>query len=349
MKISRWMLVAGTAAIVLAIALAGSFGASKAPAAKAAPYRTALVSDVGTFNDNGFNKLQLVGLKKETGLIHGKYYALESHVSADYTPNYNTAVNVDKAQIVVAAGFLLGDTMNTWSKAHPKTKFAITDDSAAYVGKRKNEEGITYATQEGGCLVGVLAAEYAASKGTKVIGVVGGIKIPPVDSYIAGYEFCAKKAVKGTTIVVQYSNDFVDQSKCSTLAANEINIQHAQVVFQVAGLCGDGALTQAAIAGQDGHRRGCRRVQPRQRQGTHPHECPQEDGRRRRARDQRRVPQHVARRQGHPLEPQEQRRRRRQDEPGREVQLEEPDEQVQGADHRQDPQASGGLQGQLLS
>ena len=47
MKISRWMLAAGTAAIVLAIALAGSFGAAKAPAAKAAIYKTALVSDVG--------------------------------------------------------------------------------------------------------------------------------------------------------------------------------------------------------------------------------------------------------------------------------------------------------------
>lgn len=252
MKISRWMLVGATAAIVTAVALAGSIGVSKAPAAAQAQFKAALVSDVAGFNDNGFNKNQLVGCQKEAKLIKGKCFALISHSSSDYTPNYNTAVNVDKANIVIAAGFLLGDTMNTWSAAHPKTKFAITDDSAAFVGKRANEEGITYATQEGGCLVGVLAAKYAQSKGTKVIGVVGGIKIPPVDSYIAGYEYCAKKAVPGTKIVVSYSNDFVNQAACAALAQNEINIQHAQVVFQVAGLCGDGALTAAATLGKMG-------------------------------------------------------------------------------------------------
>jgi len=250
-KISRWMLVAGTAAIVAAVALAGSIGVSKAPAAAAAQFKSALVSDVAGFNDNGFNANQLKGLKKETAAIGGKYYALVSHSSSDYTPNYTTAIN-DKANIIIAAGFLLGDTMNTFSKNNPKTKFAITDDSAAFVGGRKNEEGITYATQEGGCLVGVLAAEYAASKGTKVIGVVGGIEIPPVDSYIAGYEYCAQKAVPGTKIYVQYSNDFVNESACATLAQNEINIDHAQVIFQVAGLCGDGALTAAAAAGKVG-------------------------------------------------------------------------------------------------
>ncbi len=85
-----------------------------------------------------------------------------------------------------------------------------------------------------------------------MIGVVGGIEIPPVDSYIAGYEFCAQKAVPGTQIVVQYSNDFVNESACAALAQNEINIQHAQVIFQVAGLCGDGALTAAGSLGKVG-------------------------------------------------------------------------------------------------
>ena len=100
--------------------------------------------------------------------------------------------------------------MNDFSAAPSEHEVRITDDNAAYVGKRANEEGITYATQEGGCLVGVLAAKYAATRG-KVIGVVGGIEIPPVDSYIAGYEYCAQKAVPGTHIVVQYSNDFVER------------------------------------------------------------------------------------------------------------------------------------------
>ncbi len=141
--------------------------------------------------------------------------------------------------------------MKQYATANPKIKFAITDDSVSDIGGRGNEAGITYATQEGGCLVGVLAAEMAKHMGTNKIGVAGGIAIPPVDSYIAGYKYCAAKAVPGTQTIVQYSNDFETQSKCATIAQNEIN-QGAEVVFQVAGLCGDGALTEAASLGKWG-------------------------------------------------------------------------------------------------
>jgi basic membrane protein A len=75
--------------------------------------------------------------------------------------------------------------------------------------------------------------------------VAGGLKIPPVDSYIAGYKYCAAKAVKGTKTIIQFSNSFTDQAACSNLAQNEIG-QGAQVIFQVAGLCGDGALKEAS-------------------------------------------------------------------------------------------------------
>ncbi len=93
--------------------------------------------------------------------------------------------------------------MKTYSTQFPNVDFAITDDSySAMRGRRrKNVEGFTYATQEGGCLVGVLAAEMAQKLGRQEdhrSGAVGGPKIPPVDSYIAGYKFCAAKAVPGT-------------------------------------------------------------------------------------------------------------------------------------------------------
>src|SRR5262249_11025300 len=80
---------------------------------------------------------------------------------------------------------------------------------------------------------------------------VGGIKIPPVDSYIAGFKYCANKAVPGTKTIVQYSNDFVAQDKCATVAQNEMG-QGATVIFQVAGGCGIGALKAAASAGNWG-------------------------------------------------------------------------------------------------
>ena len=239
------MLAAGVVALAAAIAVGTAFGSGKAPTAQKAGYKAALVSDVAGFSDNGFNKNQRVGLIKAAKKIGGTAFPIVSHSSSDYQPNYNTAVH-DGANIIIAAGFLLGDTMKQYATQYPNIKFAITDDPVAAVGGLKNEEGITYATQEGGCLVGVLAAKMAQKMGHKVIGVAGGLKIPPVDSYIAGYKYCARKAVKGTKVVVQYSGDFEDQTKCSAIAQNEIQGQKAQVIFQVAGLCGDGALKEAS-------------------------------------------------------------------------------------------------------
>ena len=244
MRISRWLIAAGVAALAAAIAVGTAFGGSKTPSAQKAGYKAALVSDVVGFNDSGFNKLQLQGLKKAAKKVHGTAIPLVSHSQSDYQPNYTTAIH-DGAKIIVGAGYLLGDTMKTFATQYPKVKFAITDDPVAAVGGLKNEQGITYATEQGGCLVGVLAAKMAKSMGHKIIGVAGGQEIPPVDSYIAGYKYCAAKAVKGTKTLVQYSNDFADVSKCSAIAQNEIG-QGAQVIFQVAGPCGDGALKEAA-------------------------------------------------------------------------------------------------------
>jgi basic membrane protein A len=243
-RVSRWIALASAAVLVTAVAAAAALGGANAPAAHKAGYKVALVSDVAAFNDNGFNKNQLKGLKLEVAKIHGTAYPLVSHASSDYQPNFTTAVH-DGAQLIIAAGYLLGDTVKKYATQYPKIDFAITDDPVSAIGNLKNEEGITYATQEGGCLVGVLAAEMANSMGKKIIGVAGGIKIPPVDSYIAGYKYCAAKAVPGTKTIVQYSNSFTDESACSTVAQNEIG-SGAEVIFQVAGLCGDGALKEAS-------------------------------------------------------------------------------------------------------
>ena len=78
-----------------------------------------------------------------------------------------------------------------------------------------------------------------------------GVKIPPVDIWIAGYKYCAQKAVPGTKVLIGYSQDFVATDKCKTVAENQI-AQGAQVLFQVAGGCGLGTLKAADEAGKWG-------------------------------------------------------------------------------------------------
>ena len=244
MRVSRWVIAAGVVALAAAIAVSSALGSARTPTAQKAGYTAGIVSDVGLFNDNGFNKNQLIGLRKAINKIHGVAHSYLSHSSSDYDPNFQQAVS-DGNKLIVAAGYLLGDTVKKYAQHYPNIKFAITDDPVSAIGGLPNEEGITYATQQGGCLVGVLAAKMAQSMGHKKIGVVAGIKLPSVDTYIAGYKYCANKAVKGTKTLVQYANSFTDTTACSNLAQNEIG-SGAQVIFQVAGLCGDAALKEAS-------------------------------------------------------------------------------------------------------
>jgi len=255
---TRTLGVLFAAAAVIALVAAGcggggGGGSNTTTTNAASSFKAALVSDVAGFNDNGFNKNQLLGLTKMKKQLGIQALPKVSHSSSDYVPNYNAAVHAG-ANLVIAAGYLLGDTVKKYAKQYPKIKFAITDDPVSAIGGYKNEIGITYATQEVGCLVGVLAAKEAQKMNdgkVGTIGAVGGIKIPPVDSYIAGYQYCANKAVPGTKTITQYSNSFTDEAACSTVAQNEIG-SGAQVVFQVAGLCGDGALKEASKLGKWG-------------------------------------------------------------------------------------------------
>ncbi|MDX6466233.1 MAG: basic rane protein [Gaiellaceae bacterium] len=238
-----------TVAVVVAV-LAGTGAA--APTKQHAGYSAGLVSDVGRFNDKGFNQNQLTGLKFAKAHIPGlTTYAVESHSVGEYLPNFASLARKG-VNIIIGAGFLLANQEATVAKQFPNTKFAITDydvTGAPFNGKKSpNVEGLTYATQENSYLVGCIAGSMAKIKKSTTVGVVGGVKIPPVDTFLAGYQAGVAKCAPGVKVLVGYSQDFVDQAKCETVAQNQID-QGAAVVFAVAGPCGLGALDAAKQAG----------------------------------------------------------------------------------------------------
>jgi basic membrane protein A len=226
-----------------------------ASAAPKGTFTAALVSDIGKFNDKGFNEDQLTGLKRAGAQLGVKTIEIQSNESSDYKPNLTTMVR-EGANIVSAAGYLLAPTLAQIAPAFPNVDFTITDDtvkaSPFTSANNKNIEGLVYASNQAGCLVGYLAGEMVKAAGTaggkkNVIGAVGGIAIPAVNDYIVGYNYCAKIADPGVTVLVGYSQDFVAQDKCKAIAQNQIG-QGSQVEFQVAGGCGLGTLNAAADA-----------------------------------------------------------------------------------------------------
>jgi basic membrane protein A len=99
-----------------------------------------------------------------------------------------------------------------------------------------------------GALAGLLEKQNKAKKNAGVISAVGGISIPPVNHYIAGYKWAATMEDPGIKVLVGYSNDFTDPAKCKNVASSQISAK-ADILFQVAGGCGLGVLQAAGQAG----------------------------------------------------------------------------------------------------
>src|SRR5438034_9301292 len=155
------MLPFGLAGLIAVVLTAVGFVATGA-AAPQATFKAGLVSDVGRFNDKGFNQTQLVGMKKAAKELKIQYRAVESRSAGDYLPNMASLAR-QGYNIVISAGFLLADATEDVADQFPNTKFAITDYSVAAIKRRHtNIEGLTYATQQNSYLVGCLAAKVAA-------------------------------------------------------------------------------------------------------------------------------------------------------------------------------------------
>jgi basic membrane protein A and related proteins len=214
-------------------------------------FKVGLVTDIGGLNDRSFNHLAFVGLTRAEQQLGIQGRVLTSSSGADYLPNLTTLAQ-QGYNLIIPVGFLMANATDSVAKQFTNVKFAMVDsDATMEAGNPKNIEGLLFEEQQAGYLAGYLAALYAKAHHYTTISSVGGQKIPPVDHYIAGYQAGAKAADPGIKTLNGYSQDFVDQTKCKEVALGQI-AQGSKVVFQVAGLCGLGALSAAQQQGVQG-------------------------------------------------------------------------------------------------
>jgi basic membrane protein A len=217
----------------------------------------ALVTDIGGLNDGGFNQLSYAGYLKAQKQYGFRSVVIQTQSQNDYVQNLTTAAQ--QADMVIAVGFLMQTPLDRVAKQFPNKKFAIVDGCAVpdpNTGACENLSNVAqlfFKEQEAGCIVGAMAGQMELDGKTKVpkllghntIGAVGGLPIPPVNRYIAGYKYCAKKVDPNVAVVVSYSNDFTDPAKCKAAAESQISDKQADIIFQVAGGCGIGVLDAA--------------------------------------------------------------------------------------------------------
>jgi len=239
------------AAMMLTMACGGT-GSGSPPSKQ---FKIGLVTDIGGLNDKSFNHLAFLGLENAKKDFNIKDDVIESHNGSEYVPNLTNFASKNY-DLVIGVGFLMQEAVGTVSGQFPNVHFAIIDgagtDAAGKDLAHTNVESLFFKEQDAGAMVGVIAGwlekNGKSKKPQHVIGAVGGVSIPPVDHYIAGYKWAAKMEDPSITVLIGYSNDFADPAKCKPVAQAQIQ-NKSDIEFQVAGGCGLGVLQQAGQSG----------------------------------------------------------------------------------------------------
>ena len=239
--------------------------AASASSAALKPIKVGVVTDVGQLEDKSFNQSSNEGAKAAATESGGSHDVIVTQAISDYGTNIQQFVDND-FDVIVTVGFLIGTDTAKAAKANPNVKFVGVDQGICVDEKGDpdptfackgdaatllpNYQGIVFAEAQPGYLAGIVAGSITKS-GT--IGAVGGTNVPAVVNYWRGYENGAKSVKSDIKVLYQETDPdpakgFNDQSKGKTIA-NQFMDQGADVLFQIAGLTGQGVLEAVCAKG----------------------------------------------------------------------------------------------------
>ncbi len=241
-----------TASLALTMAATGVFaGAAAVMAQDGADLKIGLVTDVGTINDRNFNQFSWEGTQAGAEAVGAAapQFAI-SQASADIAPNIQAFVD-QQYDIIVTVGFAAGEDTANAATANPDINFIGVDQGVPE--GLTNYIGIQWREQEPGYLAGIVAASISE---TGHIGAVGGTAvIPAVVNYIEGYAQGARSVNPDVEVVVAYVSTQPDAAAFADPAGGQAFTQQLlaqdpeiDVMFQVAGLTGNGVLQAACDA-----------------------------------------------------------------------------------------------------
>ncbi len=240
-------------AVTAALALLTCFlpARTQAPAARGplARYRIGLVFDVGGRGDKSFNDAAWNGISRASRELGVTTEILEPSGAEDR----EAAMRLFAARgfdLVIGVGFIFSTDVNVVAAAFPKTWFACIDYAPPADHRAPpNVIGLTFREEEGSFLVGAVAG--LVSK-THHVGFVGGMDIPLIHKFEAGYRAGVREVCPACTVHVAYAGTtpdaFRDPVKGKALAIAEITAG-ADVLFHASGTTGHGVFEAARDMG----------------------------------------------------------------------------------------------------
>jgi len=220
-------------------------GGSKAPAG--APLKVGLVFDVGGRGDKSFNDAAYAGLERARQELGAEIQTLETGEGTDREAALRQLA-AGGSQVVFGVGFLFSDDIHQLASEFPAVKFACVD----YTVKPgdtlpPNLAALTFKEEEGSYLVGALAALL---NHTGKVGFVGGMQIPLIKKFEAGYRAGVRAVNPKVQVLVKYAGTtgsaFKDPTKGKELALAEYH-QGADIIFHASGSTGLGVFEAATV------------------------------------------------------------------------------------------------------
>ena len=232
--------------VALTLLAAGcSQSAKEAAKSSSAGFQVGLVFDIGGRGDKSFNDAAYAGLQKAQQDLGIRFSTLETSEGSDREAQLRQLASGD-SKLVFGVGFLFTDDVRALAKEFPDKKFACIDYTVTPNDTLPpNLVALKFREEEGSFLVGALAALLSK---TGKIGFVGGMEIPLIRKFQAGFVAGAKAANPKVQVMVKYAGTtgaaFKDPTKGKELALAEYHAG-ADIIFHASGSTGLGVFEAA--------------------------------------------------------------------------------------------------------
>ena len=213
------------------------------PPAEATDVSAALVFDIGGRGDQSFNDSAAAGLDRAAAEL-----GVQTSEASPNPDGSNRAellqLSADSANLVIGVGFLFGESITDVAANNPDTFFGIIDSAP---DGTDNLAGLVFAEHEGSFLVGAAAALKST---TGTVGFIGGVDIPLIRRFHAGFEAGVYAVNPDIRILDAYVTEPPDFDGWSQPAEAKIISQSmyeggADVIYHAAGGSGAGLFEAA--------------------------------------------------------------------------------------------------------
>ena len=237
---------AGIVAAGLAVAGCGGDGRDAKTGEESREFRVGLVFDIGGKGDQSFNDSAWEGTARAAREFPIRVTDFEPGQGADREVGLRKLAERGY-DVVIGVGFLFTDAIRTVAADFPNVAFVLVD---GHLDGIANVASLVFREHEGSFLVGVLAAMKST---TGTVGFVGGMDVPLIHKFEAGYKAGVRHVRPDAKVLVGYAGvrpeAFSDPVRGKEIALSQIG-QGADVIFHASGVTGLGVIEAARERGK---------------------------------------------------------------------------------------------------